>query len=325
MKHSKFEICFIGNAIVDILSNTSDEILHKLKIPKGSMQLVDEELSDKILKNIKNPIIIPGGSAANTAVGFQSFGGKCSFIGQIGNDEFGDLFSKELNNSGVFFQDQNYKLYEKTSKSIVLITPDAERSMNTFLGASIKFNINSLDEEFITNCNMIYVEGYLFDQHDAKNAIYHCCKIAKSNNIKIALSLSDLFCVDRHRQEFLDLIHNYVNVIFANESEINSLYKMDLTASLNKIKTNVETGAITLGSKGSIVFENKIEHFIDPVDVGKPVDTTGAGDLYASGFLYGFIKKYSIKNCGILGNKSASEIIKYMGARPKISLKSFLN
>ncbi len=325
MKNSKVEICFIGNAIVDILSQISDEILYKLKVPKGSMQLIDEAFSDKILKNIQNPIIISGGSAANTAVGFQSLGGKCSFIGQIGNDKFGDYFSKELNKAGVFFQDKDCQLSEKTSKSIVLVTPDAERSMNTFLGASIKFNINSVDERLITNSNMIYVEGYLFDQHDAKEAIYHCCEIAKSNNIQIAFSLSDLFCIDRHRKEFLNLIHDYVNVIFANESEIKSLYKLELSESLCNIKTNVETGAITLGPKGSIVFENEIEHYIDPVYVEEPIDTTGAGDLFASGFLYGFINKYSIEKCGLLGNKSASEIIRYVGARPKISLKSFLN
>ena len=143
MKNSKVEICFIGNAIVDILSKISNGTLNKLKIPKGSMQLVDEESSDKILKYIKDPSIISGGSAANTAVGFKSFGGTCSFIGQIGNDKFGDLFSKDLNNSGVLFQDKVLLLSEKTSKSIVLVTPDAERSMNTFLGASNKFNINS--------------------------------------------------------------------------------------------------------------------------------------------------------------------------------------
>ena len=203
MKNSKVEICFIGNAIVDILSKISNEALNKLKIPKGSMQLVDEGTSDKILKYIKDPSIISGGSAANTAVGFQSFGGKCSFIGQIGNDEFGDLFSKDLNNSGIFFKSKNFQRTDKTSKSIILVTPDAERSMNTFLGASIRFNINSFDEKFIINSSMIYVEGYLFDQPEAKEAIYHCCNIAKVNNTKIALSLSDLFCVDRH----LSLIH----------------------------------------------------------------------------------------------------------------------
>ena len=181
MKNSKVEICFIGNAIVDILSKISNETLNKLEIPKGSMQLVDEETSDKILKYIKNPSIISGGSAANTAVGFKSFGGKCSFIGQIGNDKFGDLFSKDLNNSGVFFQDKDFQLSEKTSKSIVLVTPDAERSMNTFLGASNKFNINSFDEQFIINSSMIYIEGYLFDQPEAKEAIYYCCNLAKSH------------------------------------------------------------------------------------------------------------------------------------------------
>ena len=324
MKNSKVEICFIGNAIVDILSKISNETLNKLEIPKGSMQLVDEEYSDKILKYIKDPSIISGGSAANTAVGFKSFGGICSFIGQIGNDKFGDLFSKDLNNSGVLFQDKDLQLPEKTSKSIVLVTPDAERSMNTFLGASNKFNIKSFDEQFIINSSIIYIEGYLFDQPEAKEAIYYCCNLAKSHDKKIALSLSDLFCVDRHRIDFLKLIYEYVDIIFANEEEIKSLYQSELKESINNIKNNVDFGAITLGSKGSVVFENKLEYLVDPISVVKLVDTTGAGDLFAAGFLFGFINKYSIEKCGHLGNKAASEIIKHIGARPKISLKVIL-
>ncbi len=322
--NNKFDICFIGNAIVDILSKITFEKLDKLKIPKGSMQLVNEELADKILNNIKNPSIISGGSAANTAVGFQSFGGKCCFIGQIGNDQFGELFYKDLNNTGVFFEDLDYKISEKTSKSIVLVTPDAERSMNTFLGASNKFNINSVDELLISSSNMIYIEGYLFDHAEAKEAIYKCCNLAKVNNSKVALSLSDLFCVDRHRSDFLYLIDKYVDVIFANENEIKSLYQLDLKASINNIENQVEVGAVTLGSKGAIVFNKEAKYHIDPVSTEKLVDTTGAGDLFASGFLFGFINKYSMEKCGYIGNNAASEIIQYIGARPKISLKSIL-
>ncbi len=324
MKKSKVEICFIGNAIVDILSKTSNEMLHKLRIPKGSMQIVDQDTCEKILKHIQNPSIISGGSAANTAVGYNSFGGKCCFIGQIGNDKFGDLFSKDLNNSGVLFQDKDLQLQEKTSKSIVLVTPDAERSMNTFLGASNKFNIKSFDEQFIINSNIIYIEGYLFDQPEAKEAIYYCCNLAKSHDKKIALSLSDLFCVDRHRKDFFKLIDEYVDIIFANEEEIKSLYQSELKESINNIKNNVDFGAITLGSRGSVVFENKLEYFVDPISLEELVDTTGAGDLFAAGFLFGFINKYSIEKCGHLGNKAASEIIKYIGARPKTSLKAIL-
>ena len=324
MKNSKIEICFIGNAIVDILSKSSNEMLHKLKIPKGSMQIVDQETCDKILKHIQNPSIISGGSAANTAVGYKSLGGKCCFIGQIGNDKFGELFSKDLNNSGVLFQDKDLQLLEKTSKSIVLVTPDAERSMNTFLGASNKFNIKSFDEQFIINSSIIYIEGYLFDHPEAKEAIYYCCNLAKSNDKKIALSLSDLFCVDRHRIDFLKLIDEYVDIIFANEEEIKSLYKSELKESVNNIKSNVDLGAITLGSKGSVVFQNNLEYLVDSISVTELVDTTGAGDLFAAGFLFGFINKYSIEKCGHLGNKAASEIIKHIGARPKISLKAIL-
>ena len=324
MQNSKVDICFIGNAIVDILAKMSNETLNKLKIPKGSMQLVDEDASNKILEFIQDSLIVPGGSAANTAVGFKSFGGKCSFIGQIGNDKFGNLFLKDLNNSGIFFESKNFQITEKTSKSIILVTPDAERSMNTFLGASIKFNINSFDENFIIDSSMIYIEGYLFDQPEAKEAIYHCCDLAKSQNIKVALSLPDLFCVDRHRIDFLNLIENYVDIIFANEHEIKSLYKSDLAKSINTIKKNVDFGAITLGSKGAIVFENKAENYIDPIFIEDLVDTTGAGDLFAAGFLFGFVNNYSIEKCGHVGNKAASEIIKHIGARPKISLKTIL-
>ncbi len=324
MKDSKVEICFIGNAIIDILSKISNETLNKLKIPKGSMQLVDEETSEKIIKYIKDPSIISGGSAANTAVGFKSFGGTCSFIGQIGNDKFGDLFSEDLNNSGIFFKSKNFLSTDKTSKSIILVTPDAERSMNTFLGASVRFNISTFDERFIIDSSMIYIEGYLFDQPEAKDAIYHCCNLAKSQDKKVALSLSDLFCVDRHRTDFLKLIDKYVDIIFANEEEIKSLYQSELKECINNIKKNVDFGAITLGSKGSVVFENKLEYFVDPIGVEELVDTTGAGDLFASGFLFGFTNKYSIQKCGYLGNKAASEIIKHIGARPKISLKSIL-
>ena len=325
MTESKFQVSFIGNAIVDIISEITDENLNQLVIPKGSMQLVHEKSVNKILNYVKNPIIISGGSAANTAVGFSSFGGKCSFIGQTGNDDFGILFSNDLNNSGVFYENKIMQNSGKTSKSIILVTPDAERSMNTYLGASIDFNINCINENLIINSKMIYIEGYLFDQMDAKEAIYHCCKLAKANKCKIALSLSDSFCVERHREDFHDLINKYIDIIFANETEILSLYQSNLQNSLSKIKAVVEIGAITLGSKGSIVFKNQIENMVPTITINDPVDTTGAGDIFASGFLYGLTNKYSIEDCGKLGNKVASEIISCFGARPKISLKTFLN
>jgi len=321
----KYEITFIGNAIIDIISKITDENLNALNIRKGSMQLIDEKSSNKILNYVKNPIIISGGSAANTAVGFSSFGGKCSFIGQTCNDEFGVLFSKDLNNSGVFFENKIIQNSVKTSKSIVLVTPDAERSMNTYLGASVQFNINCINEELIINSKIIYIEGYLFDHEDAKKAIIHCCKLAKSNNCRIALSLSDSFCVERHREEFCVLINKYVDIIFANETEILSLYQSNLQESLKKIREVVGVGAITIGPKGSIVFQNQIKNWVPTITVNDPVDTTGAGDIFASGFLFGLINKYSIEDCGKLGNKAASDIIKYFGARPKISLKTFLN
>ena len=325
MTELKYEVSFIGNAIVDIISKITDENLNKLVIPKGSMQLIDEKSVNKILNYVKNPIIISGGSAANTAVGFSSFGGKCSFMGQTGNDDFGTLFSKDLNNSGVFYENKIMQNSVNTSKSIILVTPDAERSMNTYLGASIQFNKNCINENLIINSKIIYIEGYLFDQKDAKKAIYHCCKLAKANKCRIALSLSDPFCVERHREDFCNLINKYIDIIFANENEIQSLYQSNLQESLSKIKSVVEIGAITLGSKGSIVFKSQMENMVPSITINNPVDTTGAGDIFASGFLFGLTNKHTIEDCGKLGNKVASDIIKYFGARPKTSLKTFLN
>jgi sugar/nucleoside kinase (ribokinase family) len=319
------DITFLGNAIVDIIATTSDEMLNELNIPKGGMRLVDSKTADKLINNIKESTIVSGGSAANTAVGFSSFGGSACFIGQTGLDKFGGLFSKDINKSKVFFENKGANKLNKTSKSIILVTPDAERSMSTFLGASVDFNIDCINEDLILNNKVLYIEGYLFDQPEAKNAIYHCCKLAKDNNIQIALSLSDLFCVERHRDDFLTLIIEYIDIIFANEEEIKSLYQSNLNECIKFIKRDVKIGAITLGSKGSIVFESKNEYTINPIKVKLPVDTTGAGDLFASGFLYGYVHKYSIEECGNLGSKAAAEIITYYGARPKISLKNLIN
>ena len=324
MNYLKDTITFVGNAIVDIVSQSSDETLRDLNIKKGSMNLIDEEMAEKFLTLIKNPTIISGGSAANTAVGFSSLGGEAFFVGQIGNDDYGDLFYRNINESGVFFEKIETLTKEKTSKSIILVTPDAERSMNTFLGASVNFNISSINEDLIMKSNYIYIEGYLFDQDHAKKAIYQCCKLAKDNDCKIALTLSDQFCVERHRQDFNDLIKQYVDIIFANESEIISLYQNNLEESLIQIKENVEVGAITLGAKGSIVFKNHESFSIDPIKVTKILDTTGAGDLFASGFLYGLANDKSIKECGYIGSKAAAEIIKHFGARPELSLKTIL-
>ncbi len=318
-------ITFIGNAIVDIIAETSNEVLNELQVPKGTMQIVDDNIADKLTNNIKNPIIISGGSAANTAVGFSSFGGNASFIGQIGTDEFGNLFSKDINKSNVFFESKETNLLQKTSKSIIFVTPDAERSMSTFLGASINFNINCINEDLIVNSQLIYIEGYLFDQPEAKKAIYHCCKLAKDKNIQIALSLSDLFCVERHRNDFLELINQFIDIIFANESEIKSLYQSSLENCIELVKHDVKIGAITLGSSGAVVFNEQNESVISPIKVKSPVDTTGAGDLFASGFLYGYINKHSIEECGKLASKAAAEIITYFGARPKISLKNLID
>jgi sugar/nucleoside kinase (ribokinase family) len=323
------DITFLGNAIVDILGETSDEVLIELQIPKGGMQLIDSDTADKLINNIKQPTIVSGGSAANTAVGFSSFGGSSCFIGQTGFDKFGKLFSEDINQSKVFFENKATNNLNKTSKSVILVTPDAERSMSTFLGASVDFNIDCVNEDLILNSKILYIEGYLFDQPEAKKAIYHCCKLAQKNNIQIALSLSDSFCVERHREDFLNLIKTFINIIFANNSELTALYQLDYDLSLRKIRNDVETGAVTRGELGAFVWKNngdesaedQEELTIEAYEIQTIVDTTGAGDLFASGFLYGLINDYPLVACGNLGSKAASEIIQHYGARPKALLK----
>ena len=327
------DITYLGNAIIDIVSEISDDMLSELQIPKGGMQLVDTETADKLINIVRNPTIVSGGSAANTAVGFSSFGGSACFIGQTGSDKFGRLFSDNINKSKVFFENKFENKSNKTSKSIILVTPDAERSMSTFLGASIDFNINCINEDLILNSKILYIEGYLFDQLAAKKAIYHCCKLAQKNNIQIALSLSDSFCVERHREDFLNLIKTFINIIFANSSELKALYQLNYDLSLWAIRSDVETGAVTQGENGAFVWSNNgdataEEHeelAINAHEVKTVVDTTGAGDLFASGFLYRLMNDYPLVACGNLGSKAASEIIQYYGARPKISLKRLIN
>ena len=333
MHKINYDITFIGNAIVDIIAETSDELLTELDIPKGGMQLIDTETEDKLINILKEPTMVSGGSAANTAVGFSSFGGSACFIGQTGSDQFGRLFSENINKSNVFFENKFENKSNKTSKSIILVTPDAERSMNTFLGASIDFSINCVNEDLILNSKILYIEGYLFDQPAAKKAIYHCCKLAQKNKIQIALSLSDSFCVERHREDFLNLIKKFINIIFANDSELKALYQLDTNRSLWAIRNDVQTGAVTRGELGAFVWSNSgyasgedhEEFAIEAYEIKTVVDTTGAGDMFASGFLYGLINDYPLVACGNLGSKAAAEVIQYYGARPKASLKGLIN
>lgn len=315
----------VGNAIIDIVSTIDDNFLNEFNLVKGSMKILSNEEFNLILDKLKKYNVISGGSAANTAVGFSSLGGKSHFIGQIGNDDFGKLFLKDINSQGVKFKsDISMKEKLPTSKSMVLVSNDAERTMCTFLGASTFLGNNLIEQSIFGKNKILYLEGYLFDKAETKKQIKEICVMSKKNKMKISLSLSDVFCVERHREDFLNLIENYVDLLFANENELETLFSLELNKSLLKLKKIVKIAAITRGEKGSIICDNNVTMKIESIKPTGIIDTTGAGDIYASGFLYGISRNFSLRDCGILGSKCASNIISHFGARPKMRLNALL-
>ena len=316
-----FLIC-VGNAIVDILVKVDDSFLKSNDLKKGSMSLVKDEEFDNIFSKVSEYNIESGGSAANTAVGYSSFGGNSIFFGSIGKDNFGLSFKKDLNDIGIQFLSCEDNLSNaKTSKSLILISPDGERTMCTFLDASISLTLDNFNESIFEDNNILYLEGYLFDKIQTKQAMVDLCKIAQNKGSQICLSLSDSFCVERHKDEFTSLIKNYVNILFGNYQEIEAL--LDGQA-LEKISSIVEIAVVTNGPKGANIFKANDRIFIPPIDGLDVVDTTGAGDLFAAGFLFGFSKKLTLDDCGKLATKGASCIIQQYGARPVESLSKLL-
>jgi len=306
-------IC-VGNAIVDILVKIENSFLKSYNLNKGSMSLVNNEEFDNIISKISEYKIESGGSAANTAVGYSSFGGNSIFFGSVGKDNFGLSFKKDLDDIGIqFLSCENNLINAKTSKSLILISADGERTMCTYLDASVSLSLKNFDQSVFKNNNILYLEGYLFDKNETKQAMIDLCKIARNKKSLICLSLSDSFCVERHKKDFFSLIKNNVDILFGNDQEINVLLNGQEKESLNSI---VEIAVVTSGSKGATIFKDNYREFIPPVDGLKVVDTTGAGDLFASGFLFGLSQNLTLCECGRLATKAASHIIQHYGARP---------
>ena len=324
MKNNNNSVTCIGNAIVDVISKCSEEFLEQNNITKAAMNLINEDRSTQLYELLEKPEVISGGSAANTAVGISMFGSDCSFIGKVKNDELGQAFVKDINNMGVNFTTPTSKTGPRTASSIILVTPDAERSMNTYLGACVNLSRDDLDHNTIKNSYIVYLEGYLFDPPKAKEAFIETAKIAKKAGNLVAMTLSDGFCVERHRSDFISFISNYVDILFCNDDEIQSLFQCSREDAKNKIKTlDIET-AITLGSEGSLIFKEGQWFEIRSMNVDNVEDTTGAGDLYASGYLHGRSNNLEPSKCAKIASISASEIISHIGARPKVSLKGLI-
>lgn len=320
----EFDVVAIGNAIVDVLAKVDDEFLKKHSLAKGGMTLISEEESNSIYSDMPSATEISGGSAANTVAGVASFGGSAAFIGKVKNDQLGKIFEHDLNATGVYYKTPKAETGPRTANSLVSVTPDAQRTMATYLGATRYITPDDMDAELIANAKVTYLEGYLWDEAEAKAAIRKAIEIAKDDNRKISFSLSDTFCVERHKNEFIELIEDSVDILFCNEAEIMALMEEDdFDNAVKKIAGHCEIVAITRGAKGSIVIADEL-YVIQAEKNLKVVDTTGAGDLYAGGFLYGYTQGFSPEKCGRLGTIAASEIIQHIGARPEVKLSDFL-
>ncbi len=324
-KDKNIDLIGLGNAIVDIIVNIEDRFLEVNNLKKGSMNLVTQEESESLLNNCKVIKKISGGSSANTVVSLAQLGNEVHFIGRVKNDQFGNFFSNDIKKSNTIFKTPPTNSGPSTAHSIILVTPDAQRTMCTYLGASVEFEPKDIDLNIIQNSKYLYLEGYLWDSELAKNAFLEASKIAKLANTKIILSLSDSFCVDRHRESFLDLIRNYVDIVFCNKSEILSLFRKDkLESCLKSLSSLCELAVVTLGNEGSLLIHKSETKVIKPQPTGEIIDTTGAGDLYAGGFIHGLIKNYSLKNCGELGSRCAEHIITQLGSRSNIDINELI-
>lgn len=315
------DVVGIGNAIVDIIGRCDDDFLAQFGCTKGSMQLVDAATVLKLYDAMGPAIEISGGSVANTMVGVASFGGKAGFIGKTADDQFGQVFRHDIRAAGVTFDTPSAGDSEPTGRSLILVTPDGQRTMNTALGVSPRLGGGEVDAELIGSTRILYLEGYLFDRPEAKAAFRQAASIAAKAGRQVALSLSDPFCVDRHRPEFLKLIKDSVDILFANEAEIISLYEAtQFDAAARQTQTDTKLAALTRSEKGSVILSGGKSIAIPAAPVANVVDTTGAGDLFAAGFLFGIATGKDLETAGKLGSLAAAEIISHIGARPEVKL-----
>lgn len=323
---ARFDVVAIGNAIVDVLASMDDAFLEQHKMPKGMMTLIDADLAEIIYGHIAhNSVECSGGSAANTAVGIASMGGKPAFIGKVAEDTLGDVFREDITKSGVHFSTPCLKNERPTARCMVIVSPDAQRTMNTYLGACSRLSRHDIDEEIIRDTKILYIEGYLWDREEAKDALSHAVELAHKHGRKVSLSLSDPFCVGRHRESFLNLIKNGVDILFCNEEEILMLFETKSPEdAFEKCRNLAEIVVITRGDKGAVAVAGDTLFEIPAEPISKVVDTTGAGDLFAAGFLTGYAQGRSIYDCLQMGALAASEIISHYGARPETPLEQLI-
>lgn len=321
----KFDVLGIGNAIVDILVNVEDDFLDAHGIPRGSMQLVNEETSDRLYNKLGAAIECSGGSAANTIAGLASLGSQTAYIGKIKDDQLGRVFEHDIKSLDVTFTTKKDVNGVSTARCLVMVSPDAERTMCTYLGACVNLMEKDIDPDTVASAAVTYMEGYLWDPEHAKAAFRKAMTLAHNAGRKTSLSLSDSFCVDRHRSEFLHLAEHEIDILFANEEELLMLYDTrDITEAVKAVQQHCEIAAITRGARGCTIVSADEIIDINGYQVSDLVDTTGAGDLFAAGFLHGYSQSLDLGTCGRIGNLAASEVITHMGARPGVNLQQYL-
>jgi sugar/nucleoside kinase (ribokinase family) len=320
-----YDVVGIGNALVDVIAHADDDFISQQSLVKGSMTLVDTDRALHLYKALGTAVEMSGGSAANTVCGVASFGGKAAYIGKVSHDDLGEVFGHDLLAVGVHFSPGHHLDGIPTGRCIIVVTPDAQRTMNTFLGVSSFMEPKDVDVSVVSSGKVLYMEGYLFDRDDAKAAFRKAARAAHEAGREVSLSLSDSFCVDRHRDDFRALVADEVDILFGNEDELLSLYQLDtFEAAVAAIRRDSSLAVITRGPRGASIITREEIIDVPAEDVPHVLDTTGAGDLYASGFLFGYTNGYSLKECGILGSIAAGEVISHVGPRPLVELHTLL-
>jgi len=317
-----FDVLTVGNAIVDIIARCDDAFITDNGIIKGAMNLIDAGRAELLYERMGPALEASGGSAGNTAAGVASFGARAAYFGKVADDQLGAIFTHDIRAQGVHFETKPLPGTPPTARSMIFVTPDGERSMNTYLGACVELGPEDVEPEAVAGAKVTYFEGYLWDPPRAKDAIRECARIAHANGRETSITLSDSFCVGRYRGEFLDLMRSgTVDIVFANRAEALSLYETeDFDEALARIAQDCRLAVVTMSEKGSVVLHKGERTKVEALEIPRVIDTTGAGDLYASGFLYGYTAGRSLADCGRLGSLAAGLVIQQVGPRPMLSL-----
>jgi sugar/nucleoside kinase (ribokinase family) len=323
MTEAKYDVLGIGNAIFDVLVKTDEKFLSRHGMTKGGMTLIDEARAASIYRDMGPATEMSGGSAANTIVGIANFGARAAYVGKVKDDQIGRLYTHDIRAAGVAFETKPASDGPATGCSYILVTGDGERTMNTYLGAAQELSPSDIDPAAIAASKIIYLEGYLWDPKNAKEAFIKAATLAHGAGRQVALTLSDSFCVDRYRDEFLQLMRKgTVDLVFANEAELHSLYQTsDFDSALKEFRKDTKLGVVTRSEKGCVVASHDGVVAVPAFAIDRLVDTTGAGDLFAAGFLFGLVRNAGYENAGRLGALAAAEVIQHIGARPLASLK----